>query len=148
MSINYGCSEGLAVVLPNNDWVDIWNKNHPNNIPVESPQDVSEVDFAFTICDDGDCEEFDIYNSTDPRVPSYLKPFGLGLQEFCNEGIDLTQNTMIVKFAPKPPNYFKAPYNNIDEVIQDIINETETFTQNDYDYIKNHLVYTSIITFG
>lgn len=148
MSLVYGGREGFAAVLTADEWLKIWNKNHDEDWQVEDICDAWELDGAGQIWDEGVCCDFETLTSSAKDVfDAELGEFGQAIDADPNayNGADEIVATF---FAPKQPSYFSAPYKDIDEVVDDIIESSEAFVADDHEFVREHLAMTSVVSYG
>lgn len=148
MGMVFGGREGFAAVLTADEWVSVWNKNHDEDGQVEDVCDAWEIDGAGQIWDEGSCCGFDAITSSEKGV------FDATLGEF-GQAIDADPNAyngaceiVATFFAPKQPDYFKPVYRDIDELIDDIIADSEAFVAADHEFVREHLAMTSVVSYG
>lgn len=151
MSIMYGGTNGLAAVFTADEWMGIWNRNHPDE-PAEDGYSTYEFDEACGVWDDGNCSDFDF--ETPGSSPDLFEDGFGGFGEALDanpEPYGATANGVIVTFfAPKPPSYFVPAYGSIDELVSDILGSYETFsdTPEDRELVRDHLAWVNIAFFG
>lgn len=148
MSIVYGGSEGFAAVASGEEWVELWNKNHPKE-QLDDAYDSYEYDWQFGVWDDGNAAEFDIVTShdADAGFDESLGEFGAALSANPDD-YNPFGAPVLVCFAPKAPDYFKAVYSDLDEVVADIIATSDTLVPGDEKFVLDHLGYVSIVSYG
>ena len=145
MSMFYSGRTGFAAVLTGDEWVDVWNRNHADDDQVDDPCDAYEVDYAGSEWDEGNCCGFEVCTSSDTDVfDGSLGSFGQSI-DADPDAYDGSNGTVIVFFAPKGPGYFSVAYRNIDEMVADIIAQSETFVPGDEEFVRSHLADVSIV---
>ena len=151
MSIRYGATNGMMAIFTADEWADIWNKNHPEEL-AEDGYSTYEYDESCGVWDDGNCAGFDY--ETPGESPTIFEAgfgdFGKALDADPNLYSDTTNNVLITFHAPKAPSYFVPAYGSVDELVDDIVASSETFsdTPEDKALVRDHLAWANIAFYG
>ena len=148
MSITYGGREGFAAVLTDKEWVETWNKNHGEDEQFDDACEAWEADGHGQIWDEGVCCDFDAITSSNKGVfDGSLGEFGQAI-DADPEAYDGVNAVVATFFAPRQPSYFEPAYGDIDELVDDIIESSETFVEGDHGFVMDHLAMVSIVSYG
>lgn len=145
MSMSYQGTEGFACVLSSNEWVERWNAHHDEDGQAEDYLYSYETDDPSRAFDDDNCEGIDITTSADGAFPASLGSFG---ECWFRRNPQEEDGVVVTYFAPRWPDYFAPAYSSIDEMVDDIIDSTEAFVPEDHDFVRQHLCYVSVVTYG
>lgn len=161
MSMDYcGCS-GIGCVMSEGEVDMLYTKNHGRKAPrigdadgCESDEDDDIDDCALELSefDDGDCEQLDIYGPDDNWL--YCKELdGCGrsvtrLLDAPDDPYSIHNGHVFVAFGGRRPDYFHAPYKDVDDIVSDIVERSELFSEDDRVFVRDHLCYVSGVSFG
>lgn len=159
MSTTFGAQNGFALILTSEQYMDLWNKRYPDQ-KIEDKADLFEL--HDDIRDYGDANCCALYAQT-PKDSPWLESlaermgdFGSAVDEMAENGdLDFHAHTIWAMFAPRPEDYFEAPYTDLDELVEDIIASSclfdDTFNgikEEDMKFVRDHVAYLSVVTFG
>lgn len=151
MSMVYGARDDMAAIFTADEWFDIWNKNHPED-PAEDGYPAYVWDGTAGVWDDASCAGFDY--ETPGESPDAFEAgfgdFGKALDADPDRYSDITNHGLVTFHAPKGPRYFMPAYGSVDEMVDDIIRNSETFadTPEDKALVRNHLAWVNIAFYG
>lgn len=140
MSKTFTAQTGLALVIDKETLVSLVNRKYPTD-KVDAGCDLEElVDVTTTLeaCDETVCESLEVESAL------WGLDFGRALEDANVCACD-PNTTWFVQFAPKGPDYFDAPYADLDALVKDIIAENELLDEGDASFVHDHIGYVRIV---
>lgn len=149
MSIVYGGAEGFAAILTEDEWMEVWNGHHGEERVSDGSTDAFEMGEG-EVWDDTCTTSFRWYGSSEPGMFEDI-PGGFGAAIDANpDSYNPFDAPLIVFWAPKPPDYFRAVYSDLDALVDDIIASCETFDNfpSAHEFVRDHLVWLNVVSYG
>jgi hypothetical protein len=159
MSMSFGAQDGFALILTSEQYMNLWNKRYPDQ-KIEDEYDLFGLSDDIRDYSDGNCCNFYAQTPKDnpwlAKLSERMGDFGSAIDEEETAGkLDINKGSVWAMFAPRPQDYFEAPYTDLDELLEDIIESSclfeDTFSGIDDDdkkFVRDHVAYLGVVTFG
>ena len=146
MSRTYDGYQGLALILTKAQYMSLWNKTHPDEM-IEDAYDLFDLNDQIVDYSDANCCTFNIDTTKD---------YGSAIRDEEKSGeLNIFKQSVWAMFAPKGQNYFKATYENLEELMTDIAQQSCLFevgedglSNDDMAFVRDHVAYLYVVTFG
>ena len=133
---------GLACVMTEQEWLEYWNKNNPDN----QVSDASDLQEECEIRTTDNTMQLRFYPLSEDNHPSSLI-CGQAVLKNPDTYSYLTPEGVVVLRAHKQPALFKKLYDNELELAQDIATYEPTFSIEDTRFVLEHLVMFKMVKF-